>query len=158
MYEDAHQQAEARFNMNGPDASSLPIRADLQPCPFCGTSEFLLVEDSRTYMMENDPTGPEEDYPHTAVVFCQDCIAYGPICETETQATERWEKRLPPEGATNWGRITVADLPDGELSITAHFEPQLNAKDWGANSFAIQLTAVLLQHAREQSGADDPEP
>jgi len=54
----------------------------LRPCPFCGASDLYVNSDIEPKF-----------------VACNKCTAFGPTGATESQATERWNKRVAtPQG------------------------------------------------------------
>lgn len=81
----------------------------LNPCPFCGESEDLLLQtlDAHT----PDPT---------EIVGCDACGTFGPPCEDATIARELWNRRAMPKpmDGTPAGdeiavlRITLSKLRD----------------------------------------------
>jgi len=56
-------------------------KPELLPCPFCGDSESLVVE--------NDNSGSTYCY----VVFCDGCTAIGPCDDNKEGAIADWNRR-----------------------------------------------------------------
>lgn len=52
----------------------------LKPCPFCRSKDLILKKIFEWYVSNN-------------FVCCQNCFCWGPQCNTEEEAVEKWNER-----------------------------------------------------------------
>ena len=123
---------------------------DLMPCPFCGCSgDALEITPPRGGPNGGDPTEPVEHHIEPGFVMCLDCYTMGPLANDPEQVVNAWNARRTPEGTEHWSRVTIAEAPDGALSLSAEFHPSISAKSWDESSDAVKVGALLLQHAKD---------
>ncbi|MEO1700265.1 MAG: Lar family restriction alleviation protein [Planctomycetota bacterium] len=56
---------------------------NLKPCPFCGDTYYLVVD----------------DHPGAASVLCDACDVEGPMRQSKTEAVTAWNRRAEGSGA-----------------------------------------------------------
>lgn len=99
MYEDAHQETDSRFDMDGPGP-------DLRPCPFCGEAELVHPEvlDEHTH----DPSH---------VVACDSCGTVGPPSDESVIAADLWNGVRLPMAPEEGRRVVRLEIETNGLRI-----------------------------------------
>jgi hypothetical protein len=72
----AETRNDEEHGVNMPYCGDAPDRADLPGCPFCGSENLLIDQDSEGWFVE-----------------CNGCMAEGPRAPTQDEAERRWSIR-----------------------------------------------------------------
>ncbi|KVN25593.1 hypothetical protein WJ63_15800 [Burkholderia pyrrocinia] len=107
------------------------MTSKLTACPFCGFT---------------DCTVSLRSINSWKFVYCPDCLAEGPACETEDEAVAAWTRRAPTQQPS--GEVTSADL-SALLPGTYYMDPP----DGGDVSLLEQLRRMAADAARYRSAA-----
>jgi hypothetical protein len=61
-------------------------KAKLKPCPFCGfVPKGGILVDTRPVMITEEVKG--------CVLVCPRCVAKGPLCSSQVEAVNQWNRR-----------------------------------------------------------------
>jgi len=78
---------------------------ELLPCPFCNSDDVMVLD--------VEPTGQMSEYSH---VHCANCLANGPMKQSDKQAATAWNTRpVPAPVGVKADREAIVDVLSAEL-------------------------------------------